>query len=68
MTRRRTLFSFCLLVCLSVGGSFSQMPSAADRDRDGYPDAAELYGQDRASFTDWFAAVAERQYSGMNAD
>jgi uncharacterized protein YfaT (DUF1175 family) len=40
----------------------------ADRDRDGYPDAAELTGQDRVRFADWFAAVAESQYSGMNAD
>lgn len=42
--------------------------SAADRDRDGYPDAAELVGQDRANFADWFASVAESQYYGMNAD
>ena len=45
-----------------------ELPSAADSDRDGYPDAAELTAQDRARFADWFASVAESQYYGMNAD
>ncbi|WP_188901272.1 DUF1175 family protein [Deinococcus aerophilus] len=49
-------------------GAEPPIPSVADRDRDGYPDAAELTGQDRVRFADWFAAVAESQYSGMNAD
>ncbi|OLV17701.1 hypothetical protein BOO71_0007945 [Deinococcus marmoris] len=63
-----------MLACFALGGGLTQTaaapgpPSAADRDRDGYPDAAELVGQDRANFADWFAAVAESQYYGMNAD
>jgi uncharacterized protein len=40
----------------------------ADGDRDGYPDAAELSGVDRTRFADWFAAVAQSQYYGLNAD
>lgn len=43
-------------------------PGAQDQDRDGYPDAAELYGEDRARFSEWFAAIAESQFYGMNAD
>ena len=39
-----------------------------DSDHDGYPDVLELVGADRTSFADWFAAVAESQYGGMNAD
>lgn len=42
--------------------------SAADADHDGYPDALELVGQDRASFADWFASIAESQYYGLSAD
>ncbi len=40
----------------------------ADSDADGYPDADELVGQDRARFADWFAAIAQSQYYGMNRD
>ncbi|GHF32577.1 hypothetical protein HNQ07_000384 [Deinococcus metalli] len=43
-------------------------PSVVDADRDGYPDSAELYGADRTRFAEWFAAVAESQYYGTNAD
>jgi len=46
----------------------SRPPSAADSDHDGYPDALELVGSDRASFADWFASVAESQYYAMSAD
>ncbi|TSA87567.1 DUF1175 family protein [Deinococcus detaillensis] len=42
--------------------------SVADSDRDGYPDAAELVGQDRERFADWFASIAQSQYYGMNKD
>ena len=41
---------------------------APDLDRDGYPDGAELRGEDRARFSEWFALIAESQYYGMNAD
>ena len=59
-----------------LGGALAGVPapaavstfSVADRDRDGYPDADELIGQDRARFADWFAAVAESQYYAANAD
>ena len=46
----------------------SVISRVADSDRDGYPDAAELIGQDRERFADWFAAIAESQYYGMNKD
>ncbi|MDV6375432.1 DUF1175 family protein [Deinococcus arenicola] len=74
MTRQRIFLRLCVLVCLVLGGGVAQSPaqnpppSAADHDRDGYPDAAELVGQDRVNFADWFAAIAESQYYGMNAD
>ncbi len=72
MTRR--LFTVLgLVVCLGLGGgalpaAAQATASAADRDRDGYPDAAELVGTDRDRFADWFAAIAESQYTRMNAD
>ena len=65
------------LVLLGAGlpplGQAAAVPAApaaqvADSDADGYPDAAELSGQDRARFADWFAAVAQSQYYGMNQD
>ncbi|WP_019586613.1 DUF1175 family protein [Deinococcus apachensis] len=42
--------------------------STTDTDRDGYPDALELVGQDRAYFADWFASIAESQYYGLSPD
>lgn len=42
--------------------------AAPDLDRDGYPDAAELRGEDRARFADWFAAIAESQYYSLSPD
>lgn len=50
------------------GSALSAPPALTDSDRDGYPDSVELYGQDRARFAEWFAAVAESQYYGLNAD
>lgn len=41
---------------------------AADTDRDGYPDVAELVGSDRDRFADWFASIAQSQYYGISAD
>lgn len=72
----RLLMVLGILAGLALGGGAVQPgaaastagPSAADRDRDGYPDAAELTGSDRARFADWFAAIAESQYTRMNAD
>ncbi|WP_309572175.1 DUF1175 family protein [Deinococcus sp.] len=62
--------SAALAALLLLGSAVSTSPSppATDADRDGYPDAAELYGQDRASFAEWFASVAESQYYGVSAD
>jgi hypothetical protein len=38
-------------------------PAAADRDQDGYPDAAELRDEgDRRAFRAWFTAIAEAQF------
>ncbi|PYE54769.1 DUF1175 family protein [Deinococcus yavapaiensis] len=54
------------LVCLLGGRAASGAP--LDSDGDGYPDALELVGQDRASFSDWFASVAESQFYGLNRD
>ena len=55
------------LVLLASGFSFGAR-DLSDSDRDGYPDALELVGQDRAAFSDWFAAVAESQFYGLSAD
>ncbi|EYB67285.1 hypothetical protein DEIPH_ctg045orf0015 [Deinococcus phoenicis] len=55
-----------VLAALLAGGALAA--SAADTDRDGYPDALELVGLDRAAFADWFAAVAESQYYGLAPD
>ncbi len=56
----------------SPGQAAQPAPGAAarvaDSDADGYPDADELVGQDRARFADWFAAIAQSQYYGMNKD
>ena len=39
----------------------------ADNDRDGLPDRAELHSyQDRASFRNWFTAIAEMQFYRMS--
>lgn len=60
------------LILLTVLGMALGAPTfdeaARDIDRDGYPDAAELRGEDRARFSEWFAAVAESQYYGLNSD
>lgn len=62
------LLKLCVAALLT--GSAASQPASIplDADRDGYPDSAELYGQDRASFADWFASVAESQYYGVSAD
>ncbi|WP_135228672.1 DUF1175 family protein [Deinococcus fonticola] len=57
----------CTLLGMGVAASTFDGP-ARDMDRDGYPDAAELRGEDRARFSEWFAAVAESQYYGLNPD
>jgi uncharacterized protein YfaT (DUF1175 family) len=57
------------LVSLTIGFSLAQVaPSAADTDADGYPDALELVGQDRTSFAEWFAVIAESQFYGISSD
>ena len=58
-----------LLACLTLAqAARPPLSTVPDSDHDGYPDVLELVGADRASFADWFAAVAESQYGGMNAD
>lgn len=61
---RRFLLWFVALLCAVAGAQ----PAAPDTDRDGYPDMAELRGEDRARFNEWFAVIAESQYYGMNPD
>lgn len=60
------------LLLLLLGGSSPHAVGlggpALDSDRDGYPDAAELVGNDRERFADWFASIAESQYYGISAD
>ena len=47
---------------------FSQ-ESAADLDGDGYPDVAEFHSaSERMAFMNWFAAVAEAQYTRIASD
>lgn len=52
----------------SASSTAASAARVADSDGDGYPDAAELVGQDRARFADWFAAIAQSQYYGLNKD
>lgn len=56
-----------MLMGLALAGAPTDRP-AADTDRDGYPDVLQLVGQDRASFADWFASVAESQFYGISSD
>jgi hypothetical protein len=43
------------------------VPSSADADEDGLPDAAELLTEeDRAAFTAWFTAIAEAQHTAID--
>ena len=64
--RHIALITFTILG-MSVAASTLDGP-ARDVDRDGYPDVAELRGEDRARFSEWFAAIAESQYYGLNVD
>lgn len=64
--RHIALITFTILG-MSVATSTFDGP-ARDVDRDGYPDVAELRGEDRARFSQWFAAIAESQYYGLNVD
>lgn len=64
--RHIALITFTILG-MSVATSTLDGP-ARDVDRDGYPDVAELRGEDRARFSEWFAAIAESQYYGLNVD
>lgn len=66
--RRGVTATALALVLGSLSALAAPPASALDADRDGYPDTAELYGQDRASFADWFASIAESQYYGISAD
>ncbi|WP_425144981.1 DUF1175 family protein [Deinococcus sp.] len=70
MTFRALLRPVLLGLLASAAALALPLPvsSALDSDHDGYPDALELVGSDRASFADWFASVAQSQYYGMNAD
>ena len=63
--------SVALIVLTVLGTAVSASTfdgPARDVDRDGYPDASELRGEDRARFSEWFAAIAESQYYGLHAD
>lgn len=64
--RHIALITFTILG-MSVATSTLDGP-ARDVDRDGYPDVAELRGEERARFSEWFAAIAESQYYGLNVD
>lgn len=72
--RGRLLLVSVLLFTVGVGhaGPGAAAPPAdvttLDADQDGYPDRAELYGDDRVRFAEWFASIAESQYYGLNAD
>lgn len=63
---RRGGWRVLTVAALLLGGA-AALP-APDTDRDGYPDALELVGVDRAAFADWFASVAESQYYGLAPD
>ncbi len=54
-----------LILLFSTSVAYGQSPgSYLDRDADGYPDVAELWSAaERGSFLEWFAAIAEAQYT-----
>lgn len=61
------LVLLALLLSLSLGAV--QDAGMLDSDQDGYPDALELSGAgERERFLEWFAAVAEAQYTAPASD
>ncbi len=50
-------------------GNLTLANPALDSDADGYPDATEISSAaDRAAFLDWFASIAEAQYTAIADD
>jgi uncharacterized protein len=63
----RPIFAFLLALGLTAGAAWGQ--AVPDSDADGYPDALELTNAaERLSFLEWFAAVAEAQYTAPAPD
>jgi uncharacterized protein len=56
-----------ILVLCSTGGLYAAS-NGTDTDRDGFPDALELRGNDTKAFNDWFASVSESQYYQISSD
>ncbi len=58
------LLSLFIGSSLNAGAFATQGEAALDSDLDGYPDAVELTSNaERTAFMEWFAAVAEAQYT-----
>lgn len=66
----RYFFIFCIICLLAL--THAEVPlnrTALDSDHDGYPDAVELTGAaDREAFMNWFADIAEAQYTALSPD
>ncbi len=53
-----------VLIFLLTSLALANTPASLDSDQDGYPDAVELTSNaERTAFMEWFAAIAEAQYS-----
>jgi uncharacterized protein len=65
---RSRLAFFLILVPLLLSAKPVE-GSARDNNHNGYPDVAELHSSsERENFLRWFAAIAESQYTAINAD
>jgi hypothetical protein len=50
-----------------IVGALAAPYSSADLDRDGYPDIAEFHSSaQREAFLEWFAAIAEAQFTTLS--
>ncbi len=62
--------SLLALTLLSLGLTLAESPTVnrfQDSDQDGFPDVVEIYSSsERAAFRDWFAAIAEAQYTSIS--
>jgi uncharacterized protein len=62
--RYRIVLTAVVLISLLTSLALANTPASLDSDQDGYPDAVELTSTaERTAFMEWFAAIAEAQYT-----
>ena len=60
--------SLVVLISLLISLVLANTPASPDSDRDGYPDTVELTSNaERTAFMEWFAAIAEAQYTAPSS-